>query len=168
VLYDSPYSFEEQRYLRLEPDLHLAAGDRVSVECGYENDTGNTVTFGDSSLSEMCFTGLYRYPKGKDPFICTAEGASAEQPTIAGPPCAEDGAAGNDLGVGRQCESGGGECTSPMICLADFVLGDFGNFCTTVCTSDDECGEGASCAGQSGRAICVPDSCELPTADGAQ
>jgi hypothetical protein len=61
--HDEPYSFEEQEYYPLSPSLSVRSGDKVLVECFYENDTGVPVTFGDSSDKEMCFTGLYRYPK---------------------------------------------------------------------------------------------------------
>jgi hypothetical protein len=49
----------------------MAAGDRVRVECTHQNTTGSTVRFGDSSLQEMCFAGLYRYPAAGGYFICT-------------------------------------------------------------------------------------------------
>ena len=31
-------------------------------ECTYENDTDRLVSFGQSTLDEMCFAGLTRYP----------------------------------------------------------------------------------------------------------
>lgn len=61
VLHDADYDFEEQLFYPIEP-LEMAEGDHVTVECTYQNDTGQTVTFGDSSDSEMCFAGLIRYP----------------------------------------------------------------------------------------------------------
>jgi hypothetical protein len=83
VLSDRPYSFEEQRYYPLSPSVSLKAGDKVTVECHYENDTGQTVGFGDSSLKEMCFAGLFRYPKGDSPmFVCTEGGF---RPILNGP-----------------------------------------------------------------------------------
>jgi len=63
VVHDEPYSFEEQTNYPLSPPIEVASGDSIAVECFYENDTGVPVTFGDSSTTEMCFTGLYRYPK---------------------------------------------------------------------------------------------------------
>ena len=49
----------------------MTKGDTVHVECTYQNTTDSPVMFGESTLSEMCFTGLYRYPAGSDPsFIC--------------------------------------------------------------------------------------------------
>lgn len=62
VIHDAPYTFEEQKNYPITP-IAVTSGDSISVECSYENDTGNSVGFGDSSEEEMCFTGLYRYPK---------------------------------------------------------------------------------------------------------
>jgi hypothetical protein len=69
VLHDAPYDFNEQSYHLIEP-LKLAKGDRVRVECTHKNTSATDVRFGDSSLAEMCFAGLYRYPADGSPFIC--------------------------------------------------------------------------------------------------
>jgi hypothetical protein len=71
VLHDGPYDFNEQRYYGITP-LSLAQGDQVRVECTHTNTTDATVTFGDSSLAEMCFAGIYRYPANGDNFACVA------------------------------------------------------------------------------------------------
>jgi hypothetical protein len=68
-LFDAPYSFDEQSYVAVAP-LTLAKGDRVRVECTHRNTTGADVGFGDSSLAEMCFAGLYLYPSDGGTFIC--------------------------------------------------------------------------------------------------
>ncbi|HWW86923.1 MAG TPA: hypothetical protein VNZ26_25180 [Vicinamibacterales bacterium] len=69
VLLDAPYDFNQQSY-QLIPPLNLAKGDRVRVECTHTNTTDQTVTFGQSTLSEMCFAGIYRYPADGSMFIC--------------------------------------------------------------------------------------------------
>ena len=63
VVHDEAYSFEEQTNYPLAPPIQVGQGDSIAVECFYENETGTPVMFGDSSTTEMCFTGLYRYPK---------------------------------------------------------------------------------------------------------
>ena len=68
-LFDGPYNFDDQSYHLIEP-LNLAKGDRVRVECTHRNTTNQPVTFGESSLAEMCFAGMYRYPADGSPFIC--------------------------------------------------------------------------------------------------
>lgn len=68
-LYDAPYSFDEQSYQLVEP-VQLAKGERVRVECTHNNTTALPVTFGDSSLAEMCLAGLYMYPSDGGAFIC--------------------------------------------------------------------------------------------------
>ena len=62
VLHDKPYDFKEQYYYKQTPELQVMSGDQIRVTCSYVNHSGQTVTFGDSSNQEMCFTGLYRYP----------------------------------------------------------------------------------------------------------
>ncbi|HEU0035836.1 MAG TPA: hypothetical protein VFQ53_34725 [Kofleriaceae bacterium] len=62
VLHDDAYSFMEQRYYLQTPEVAVASGDKIRVTCTYVNNTGATVTFGESSNDEMCFSGLYRYP----------------------------------------------------------------------------------------------------------
>ncbi len=166
VLVDAPYDFEDQRYYPVEPHVSLAAGDRVTVDCEYQNPSAETIGFGDSSLEEMCFVGLYRYPKASDAagFICSESGTFG-RPTLNGPPCADTGAPGNAEGVGRHCTTGGGECGSgASLCLAEVTGGTWGNFCTTPCSDDTECGDGASCQGTSTK-VCIPGHCELPTLD---
>jgi hypothetical protein len=69
VLLDADYDFNEQSYRLIDP-LKLAKGDRVRVECTHRNTTTKTVTFGESTLSEMCFAGLYRYPADGSLFVC--------------------------------------------------------------------------------------------------
>jgi hypothetical protein len=71
VLLDTPYSFDEQSFSIIEP-LKLKKGDNVRVECTHDNTTDKPVIFGESSLSEMCFAGLYRYPADGSYFICTS------------------------------------------------------------------------------------------------
>ena len=45
-------------------EVELSAGDRVNIECTYENDTDAPISWGDSTLDEMCFIGLGLYPAG--------------------------------------------------------------------------------------------------------
>lgn len=155
VIHDAPYAFNEQYQLPLDPPVALHAGDKVTTECSYQNTTAKTVTFGESSDTEMCFSILFRYPpQGQG--ICASGGPT----TLNGPPCAAPGAPGNELGVGKECTKGGTECTQAGdFCLANFVSGTFGNFCTKSCQSAADCGSGASCVGTAPRQICMPAAC---------
>jgi hypothetical protein len=49
----NPYSFDDQR-LELV-NLALNPGDVTRVTCNYDNTTDQTITFGESTLNEMCF-----------------------------------------------------------------------------------------------------------------
>jgi hypothetical protein len=60
-LFDDDYSFDsQQRYPA--GMVALKAGDVVEIECTYLNDTQHSVRWGQSSLDEMCFAGLTRFP----------------------------------------------------------------------------------------------------------
>ena len=61
VLHDDEYAFDHQAFIPFEP-ITLEPGDKVTTECTWKNTTTQTVTWGESSTSEMCFSILYRYP----------------------------------------------------------------------------------------------------------
>ncbi len=70
VLHDGPFDFNEQLNYVIDP-VEVAAGERLAVDCTYLNDSGSLIFFGDSSESEMCFAGIYRYPAtGAGTFDC--------------------------------------------------------------------------------------------------
>lgn len=70
VLSDKPYDFDTQIIYPLAQEVPMKKGDTISVECTYMNPTGQTVKFGESTLDEMCFAGLYQYPAGSNGFLC--------------------------------------------------------------------------------------------------
>lgn len=155
VFHDEEYLFEEQYQIAFEQPVALKAGDSILTECTWENATASTITFGESSDTEMCFNILFQYPARGRAF-CGSFGGSGTRVTLSGPACATEDDVGNDLGIGRQCAAGGTECVgSDAFCLADFVDGDAANFCTIQCASDDECGDGAACSGR----VCYPKTC---------
>ncbi len=159
VIHDGNYQFEEQYQIPLDPVMELHAGDTVTTECTYQNATEKTLTFGESSDTEMCFSVLFRYPAQGVGF-CT--GGARTNIVLDGPPCAAAGAPGNEKGVGEECTQRGGQCAgnaSANLCLADVVQGPPANFCTLPCQVDSECGADASCSGSQGRKICVPSAC---------
>lgn len=61
VLHDAPYSFDEQAFLQFEP-IALEPGDTITSECTWRNTTNQTVTYGESSTTEMCYSIMLRYP----------------------------------------------------------------------------------------------------------
>lgn len=70
TIHDAPYSFDDQSFHLIDP-LPMAKGDKLRVECTHKNTTTHDVTFGESTLSEMCFAGIYRYPAVGGFFICS-------------------------------------------------------------------------------------------------
>jgi hypothetical protein len=77
TLLDKSYSFTEQKNYPWATPVVAHDGDRLMTTCTYMNNTGKPMTFGESSLNEMCFTGIYRYPavSGSYLFQCVDDGA---------------------------------------------------------------------------------------------
>jgi hypothetical protein len=71
TMLDVPYQFSEQKNYPMQDTL-IHAGDSVSVTCTYVNNGPMPLVFGDSSDSEMCFTGIYKYPAGGGLFGCVS------------------------------------------------------------------------------------------------
>lgn len=71
TLQDIDYNFENQTFQYKQPTVDLLPGDTLTTYCTYDNTTGRTVTFGDSSDDEMCFTDLFYYPAQGAEFICS-------------------------------------------------------------------------------------------------
>ena len=69
ALIDDDFQFAEQKNYPIADTL-LKAGDTIDTYCTYVNNTGSTLTFGDGSDKEMCFTGMYKYPAGGNLFDC--------------------------------------------------------------------------------------------------
>lgn len=71
IIHEDFYSFDDQRYTTLDA-LPMTSGETIDVRCRYDNPTDSSVTYGDSSLQEMCYAAIYRYPRLGTPGItCT-------------------------------------------------------------------------------------------------
>lgn len=70
VLADGPYNFTEQRSVWLDTPQVIAAGGSIDVACTYQNDTNSTLIFGESTDNEMCYAGIYHYPRFQDGSTC--------------------------------------------------------------------------------------------------
>lgn len=79
--------------------------------------------------------------------------------------CATECNVGNNLGVGRFCTGGNGECNANpapfLFCTDDYEPDGTGKgFCTGACGSDADCGDDAFCSGSGmGSKGCVPATC---------
>ena len=71
TLQDIPYNFEQQSFQLKTPVVELRPGDVLTTHCTFDNNTGATVTFGESSNDEMCFSDLFYYPAQGANFVCT-------------------------------------------------------------------------------------------------
>jgi hypothetical protein len=71
VLSDRDFSFDASRLYGLDPLVRMKQGDKVQIDCTFDNDGDTPITFGDSSLDEMCFAGIFRYPPAEHPqYLC--------------------------------------------------------------------------------------------------
>ncbi|MBA3503612.1 MAG: hypothetical protein M4D80_39940 [Myxococcota bacterium] len=70
VLQDIPYDFESQKFHHTQQLVELRPTDTLTTYCTFNNTTGATVGFGESSDDEMCFTDLYYYPAQAANYIC--------------------------------------------------------------------------------------------------
>lgn len=62
LLHEDTYSFDDQQFSLLDTPIALAEGDSINVRCRYQNPTSSSVTYGDSSLQEMCYGAIFSYP----------------------------------------------------------------------------------------------------------
>lgn len=91
-------------------------------------------------------------------------GSTAETsggPKVPDSSCVRPGDKGNDKGIGAPCTPLGKECDAypgAPVCLAD--VGQDQWMCTRIgCTSDEQCGSGATCYKDPGGSACVPNRC---------
>lgn len=61
VLWDRDYDFEAQSFDLLPAPAVFEAGDQIETTCTWNNTTGSTVHWGDSSTAEMCFSLIMFY-----------------------------------------------------------------------------------------------------------
>jgi hypothetical protein len=65
-MHDKPFSFDERLFYPM--DVAFEKGDRLRVECTFENTTERLIGFGESTDDEMCLAVVARYPAAHEPF----------------------------------------------------------------------------------------------------
>lgn len=113
---------------------------------------------GDSGSSTGAGGGSTTTGSGGTGGECTPPMTGGGSPGTCAQPCDP----GNDIGVGRYCTPGGGECGDfplAVACLADFGQDEW--FCTRIgCDATTNCGEGAGCLIEGAGSACVPCECD--------
>jgi hypothetical protein len=71
VMHDQSFNFEEQGQFDLKEPLVINKGDKLTTTCTYDNDTDQTVTFGENTGNEMCFNFALYYPQSA--LMCSFE-----------------------------------------------------------------------------------------------
>jgi hypothetical protein len=139
--------------------LQIKAGMRTRVTCTFDNETDKALRFGESSYDEMCFMITFaRNREGLSGCDGNPSGGTTTNPLCGTKP-------ENELGIGRKCTKGGGECGSGMMCTLDQSSTPEGSpgFCFKVGCTKDSCGGGATCCApkQAGGLVkvCMPEDC---------
>jgi hypothetical protein len=157
-----PYSFDDQHFDPFERTV--PAGTVARVRCTYDNDTDQTVRFGESSHDEMCNLPGFVVGRG-DVKLCTQR-LSVDGGVARAPDAGVCGLTVTSSGIGAVCTPGGGECGKDLACSADYLNMPVGICVQVGCSSNDECG-GATCCAVSAVAglanFCVPEACRPDT-----
>lgn len=165
-----PYNFDEQK---IEPfDLTIAPGTHSRIRCTYDNTRDKTISFGESSLTEMCF-GIGFTVGSKGPRGCLAKVDVPDGGVPRAPDAGVCGATESAGGIGRKCTTGGGECDTGALCTADSPGGGGGDagtrsgICIKLgCSTSADCGGATCCSPPQGGGlvkICMPEACREPT-----
>jgi hypothetical protein len=68
TVHDGAFDFENQVVYEID-EVPMKRGDKVDVECTFDNKTDAPIGFGESSNEEMCFLVLHRYPAAAQPAV---------------------------------------------------------------------------------------------------
>jgi hypothetical protein len=133
----------------------LAFAVVVLVGCGGA-DEGGTGSSTSNQTKAGKDTGKAPTPSGtatsSDPTTPGRDSSAAE--------CVSAGTKGNALGVGAYCQAAT-DCSSGTFCTAG-IAPKGAEFCTLLCATDADCGEGSRCYSDPRGKACVPTAC-LPT-----
>lgn len=150
------WDFDQQEFV---PQLlQLTPGTETRVTCSYDNPTDEMVGFGESSIDEMCFLVTYVVGSGSNALDGCVELGTGDP----GPMCEPTE---NEMGIGRACTEGGGECAEGTTCTGDQPGNSGDGFCLRIggCTMDADCGTGAVCCAPAEAGgflnICLPEEC---------
>jgi len=153
-----PYDFDNQR-LDLLP-LTIPSGYVTRTSCTFENTHDQPISFGESSLNEMCFAvGFAIEQQGAGGCIQSGSGKQVPRDPSAGE-CAD--VVPNSLGIGAACTKDGGQCAADLKCSADLrATADGTGQCIRLgCTDAADCGGGsATCCSYSLTDLCVAEAC---------
>jgi hypothetical protein len=86
--------------------------------------------------------------------------APSASPSAGSAACGNPGDAGNEMGVGKYCTKGGGQCqgTQAPYCSLD-VKTDVPGICSKPCATAADCGTGSICTGSGLEMGCAPAAC---------
>jgi hypothetical protein len=168
-IWDKAWDFDNQGIYPYE--LHLNRGDFTRTTCEYNNTSDNTVKYGESTKTEMCFFLTFS-KDGKRLDGCIDLSANPElldggDPTVNGADASTcHDIVANEKGIGQPCLRGANECKLGLTCSSDVQSSaPPDGLCISVgeCMHPNECGSNATCcapaAGGGAVNICVPEAC---------
>lgn len=154
-----PFRFDDQYFDSLK--LTIPSGSVVHTRCAFENDSDQTVTFGESSRDEMCFAVGFNVGS-EDLELCTETVSLPEGGVPRAPDAGVCEEAPGSNGIGRLCSAGGTECGSGLFCSADLLNVSTGLCFQAGCMSNADC-SGTTCCTLpivgSVANVCLPEAC---------
>lgn len=110
------------------------------------------------STSSQSKTATPKAPGAASDGTATSEqNATAPGPDSGAVDCVPPGTKGNSLGVGEYCQAAS-DCKTGTFCTAGLAPKG-AEFCTAFCSTDADCGEGASCYTDPRGKGCAPTAC---------
>lgn len=64
IVHDGPFSFDNQTVYWLDNPITVNPGDHLQATCTYQNNTAQSIFFGEGSQEEMCYLFTMAYPAG--------------------------------------------------------------------------------------------------------
>lgn len=78
TIFDQDFDWPHNGYTLLATPFANPAGANLRTVCSYVNNSGTTMTYGESANNESCFSAVYRYPLSVSPLFSCAEGQSLD------------------------------------------------------------------------------------------
>ena len=161
-VFEGAWDFDNQRIDTAA--FNLRAGQFTRTTCQYDNPTERTITYGESTLDEMCFFSIFiKDGESLDGHCVDISGLGDPGGGTVSPEC--DTVTANELGLGAPCHHERGGCAAGLACSSS-LSGEGGEgICISIgkCDASSDCGSGGTCCAPAAAGgalnICVPEKC---------
>jgi hypothetical protein len=62
TVFDQDFDLQHDNYDLPASPIQIGVDNKLFTVCSYQNTGGGTLTYGESSHNESCFSAIYRYP----------------------------------------------------------------------------------------------------------